>query len=127
MDEATDVSRSDRGWVCYLRASSPLDIVAEKQSRRQGGPRSLARTTGEVTEGLPTAGAQQSLRAQIQGVVAVQLSRHSRSLFRFGRWRVCLAGIAFLVFAGSAWAQNYPSRPIRIVVPTQAGAAQDII
>jgi tripartite-type tricarboxylate transporter receptor subunit TctC len=42
---------------------------------------------------------------------------------------VCLACIAFLVLAGSAgaWAENYPSRPIRIVVPTQAGAAQDTI
>ena len=59
----------------------------------------------------------------------MQLNRHSRSLFRFGRWPACLAGIAFLVLAGSAgaWAENYPSRPIRIVVPTQAGAAQDII
>jgi tripartite-type tricarboxylate transporter receptor subunit TctC len=69
------------------------------------------------------------LRAKIQGVVAVQLNRHWRSLLRIGRWPVCLAGIAFLVLAGSAgaWAENYPSRPIRIVVPTQAGAAQDII
>ena len=39
------------------------------------------------------------------------------------------AAIALLVLAGAAdgWADNYPSRPIRIVVPTQAGAAQDIM
>ena len=82
-----------------------------------------------MTRAHRTAGAQQSLRAKIQGVVEVQLNRHWRSLLRFGRWPACLAGIAFLVLAGSAgaWAENYPSRPIRIVVPTQAGAAQDII
>jgi len=47
MDEAIDVSRSDRGWVCYLRAPPRLDIVAEKQSRRQGDLQSLAPTAGE--------------------------------------------------------------------------------
>jgi tripartite-type tricarboxylate transporter receptor subunit TctC len=41
---------------------------------------------------------------------------------------VVLAG-AFLGLAGAADspADNYPSRPVRIIVPTQAGAAQDII
>jgi tripartite-type tricarboxylate transporter receptor subunit TctC len=32
-----------------------------------------------------------------------------------------------LATAGATRADNYPSRPIRIVVPTQAGAAQDIL
>ena len=40
-----------------------------------------------------------------------------------------LAGLAVLMLAGASdgWADNYPSRPIRMVVPTQAGAAQDIM
>ena len=43
--------------------------------------------------------------------------------------QVTLAGLAVLMLAGAAdgWADNYPSRPIRMVVPTQAGAAQDIM
>jgi tripartite-type tricarboxylate transporter receptor subunit TctC len=129
MDDATEVSRSDRDRLCYLRSSSPLDIVAEKQSRRQGISNRSLRWQAKQRRIHPTAGAQQSLRAKIQGVVAVKLNRHSRSLSRFGRWPACLAGIAFLMLGGSAgaWAENYPSRPIRIVVPTQAGAAQDII
>jgi tripartite-type tricarboxylate transporter receptor subunit TctC len=32
-----------------------------------------------------------------------------------------------LAGAGAGRADNYPSRPLRIVVPTQAGAAQDIL
>lgn len=35
--------------------------------------------------------------------------------------------LAFVVGIPSASAQSYPNRPIRIVVPTQAGAAQDIL
>ena len=59
----------------------------------------------------------------------MQLNQRSSTLFRLCRWQACLSGIAFLSLAGTAgaWADNYPSRPIRIVVPTQAGAAQDII
>ena len=59
----------------------------------------------------------------------MQSNRRSRSLFRFARLQSCRAGIAFLMLAGTAgaFADNYPSRPVRIVVPTQAGAAQDII
>ena len=34
---------------------------------------------------------------------------------------------ALLTLNGRAFAQDYPNRPIRIVVPTQPGAAQDII
>jgi tripartite-type tricarboxylate transporter receptor subunit TctC len=49
--------------------------------------------------------------------------------FRFSRLQACLVGLAVLILAGAVAtrADNYPSRPIRIVVPTQAGAAQDIL
>src|SRR5262245_61285149 len=48
---------------------------------------------------------------------------------RLDRLHACLSGIALLVLAGlaDARADSYPSRPIRIIVPTQAGAAQDIL
>jgi tripartite-type tricarboxylate transporter receptor subunit TctC len=35
----------------------------------------------------------------------------------------CLLGIA----TGSAWAQTYPSRPVAVIVPSQAGGAADIV
>jgi len=35
--------------------------------------------------------------------------------------------LLLLAAAADAWADNYPSRPLRMVVPTQAGAAQDIL
>jgi tripartite-type tricarboxylate transporter receptor subunit TctC len=34
---------------------------------------------------------------------------------------------AILIGAGSAWAQNYPSRPVKIVVPFPAGGSNDIV
>ena len=61
----------------------------------------------------------------------MQLNRPSISTLRPCRSRARLVGMvaAFLVLSDAADAQtdNYPSRPIRIVVPTQAGAAQDIL
>jgi tripartite-type tricarboxylate transporter receptor subunit TctC len=56
----------------------------------------------------------------------VRLSARSKSTFRFGL-QACLVGTALVLPSPDARADNYPSRPIRIVVPTQAGAAQDII
>ncbi len=51
------------------------------------------------------------------------------STFRFGGLQRWLVAAALLVPAANtaARADTYPSRPIRIVVPTQAGAAQDIM
>jgi hypothetical protein len=48
--------------------------------------------------------------------------------FASSRLFVC-AAVSAILAAGtvSASAQSYPNRPIRIVVPTQAGAAQDIL
>jgi len=45
----------------------------------------------------------------------------------FARW-AGIAAAVFVLFGGmQAAADNYPSRPIRVIVPTQAGAAQDVI
>jgi tripartite-type tricarboxylate transporter receptor subunit TctC len=61
----------------------------------------------------------------------MQLNGRSSSTFRVGPLRACLAASAFVLaaLAGAAdgWADSYPNRPVRIIVPTQAGAAQDII
>ena len=59
----------------------------------------------------------------------MSLNRRSFAHFRDRALHACLAATALLVLAGAAdgWADTYPSRPIRIVVPTQAGAAQDIM
>src|SRR5262247_1819707 len=62
------------------------------------------------------------------GGSAVRLHRHWN--FRLDRRRACLVvGLALITLAGVAGARadTYPSRPIRIIVPTQAGAAQDIL
>jgi len=46
----------------------------------------------------------------------------------FERVRCGIAAISFAVLANlPAQADSFPSRPIRLIVPTQAGAAQDII
>jgi tripartite-type tricarboxylate transporter receptor subunit TctC len=59
----------------------------------------------------------------------VRLNGRANSTSRPRRARACLVGICLLMFTGAAEvrADDYPSRPIRIVVPTQAGAAQDIL
>ena len=45
---------------------------------------------------------------------------------RFGR-RVILVALGTLLFGGPATAQDYPSRPVKIVVPFPAGGSNDII
>src|SRR6476620_1149080 len=41
--------------------------------------------------------------------------------------KIVLAGLAVLAFANSASAQNYPSRPITIIVPFSAGGPSDVM
>jgi tripartite-type tricarboxylate transporter receptor subunit TctC len=59
----------------------------------------------------------------------MRLNGRANSTSRPRRARVCLVGICLLMLTGAAEvrADDYPSRPIHIVVPTQAGAAQDIV
>jgi tripartite-type tricarboxylate transporter receptor subunit TctC len=60
----------------------------------------------------------------------MQLNGCLNSTFRLGLLRALVAvGGALLVVAAAAEGpvDTYPNRPVRIVVPTQAGAAQDII
>ena len=42
------------------------------------------------------------------------------------RWLVCLAG-ATLICAGTATAQPYPNRPLRLLVPGASGSSQDVL
>ena len=61
----------------------------------------------------------------------MQFGSRSNFTFRFGPLQARCVGVAaslfMLVAAADCRADTYPSRPIRIVVPTQAGAAQDIL
>src|SRR3979409_2472382 len=43
------------------------------------------------------------------------------------RGNVWAARIAMLAFGGSAWAENFPSHPITIVVPFSAGGPSDVM
>src|SRR5687767_940735 len=42
------------------------------------------------------------------------------------RTRLCKA-LLLLLFAGSAWGQTYPSRPVKVVVPFPPGGAPDLV
>jgi tripartite-type tricarboxylate transporter receptor subunit TctC len=41
--------------------------------------------------------------------------------------RLVLAAVAFIVFVGAASAQSYPSRPIKVIVPTPPGGPVDVM
>ena len=43
------------------------------------------------------------------------------------RWKIFLATVVSCIVAGSAWAQTYPTRPIKLIVPFSAGGSTDII
>jgi tripartite-type tricarboxylate transporter receptor subunit TctC len=60
--------------------------------------------------------------ALISRIMQIHQHRHCRTLLR-----VAVAALTALAGTVNAAAQSYPNRPIRIVVPTQAGAAQDIL
>jgi tripartite-type tricarboxylate transporter receptor subunit TctC len=57
----------------------------------------------------------------------MQVNGRSGFTFRFGPLQACLVALLVLAGATDGRADVYPNRPIRIIVPTQAGAAQDII
>jgi len=59
--------------------------------------------------------------------MAMPLNARVNSTFRLVGLRSLLVALVALAGASAAVAQSYPSRPIRIVVPTQAGAAQDTL
>src|SRR4051812_39552006 len=52
--------------------------------------------------------------------------RRSMSLLRKFHHRALLAAL-LLLFAGAGWAQSYPSRPVKFVVPFPPGALPDQI
>ncbi len=43
------------------------------------------------------------------------------------RWLHCVLAATMFAVAGSATAQNYPQRPVRIVIPFAAGGATDVV
>src|SRR6201991_3253048 len=62
------------------------------------------------------------------GAIAMPVNaRFLNSVVRFGGLEVWLVALLTLAGAPGGRADTYPNRPIRIVVPTQAGAAQDIL
>jgi tripartite-type tricarboxylate transporter receptor subunit TctC len=61
------------------------------------------------------------------GAIAMPVNARLNSVFRFGGLQVWLIALLTLAGAPGGRADTYPSRPIRIIVPTQAGAAQDIL
>ena len=133
-----------------LKTRMSSAAAVPRPTRRRGGAHNAHRQTAILVAGpsssasfaRPPAAGQVMFRSRgplqkilqlfgimLQGAAAVPLNGRSFAQLRDRVLHACLAAIALLVLAGAAdgWADNYPSRPIRIVVPTQAGAAQDIM
>ncbi len=51
--------------------------------------------------------------------------RTGRSQFQISQWLCAILGV--LLIPGAAQAQNYPNKPIRIIVPFAAGGAVDVV
>jgi tripartite-type tricarboxylate transporter receptor subunit TctC len=45
-------------------------------------------------------------------------------MMKIGKYVVVLAGLAV---ASVAWGQNFPTKPVRVIVPFSAGGATDIV
>ena len=43
------------------------------------------------------------------------------------RWQVLCVAAALAIHAGGSWAQNYPAKPVRYVIPFDAGSSPDIV
>ena len=44
-----------------------------------------------------------------------------------GRWQASCVVAALAICAGGSWAQSYPSKPVRYVIPFDAGSSPDIV
>ena len=60
------------------------------------------------------------------GLKPASASKASGGIVKLNR-RTALAGAALLPFAGSARAEDFPTKPIKIVVPFAAGSATDLV
>src|SRR5690242_13003807 len=55
-------------------------------------------------------------------------ARHTERSRSGGNMRIRIfKGLLLLLLAGRAWAQSYPSRPVRVIVPFPPGGAPDLV
>jgi tripartite-type tricarboxylate transporter receptor subunit TctC len=55
------------------------------------------------------------------------LGKHCKGKQVIGRFSSVLAQALALCLAGPLWAQNYPAKPVRVIVPTSPGGATDVV